>query len=413
MARIIDAEGINTMLPERKEGNSRINFFTLIYLLLIDFYLILLQVKVSGFENDVYNIRLNLLYAIVSLSVVFICIRLFRFRQDKVFLFVLSFAAYLLFSVFYLSNHPYKLEDVFNVFFGLVVFLASICALRNINQKTFNIIILQKTAFFLASISVLLMGYFYLTSTSGMFKNTIYYSVSLVPFLLMYKNVNFIIVLVIIVALLALLVGKRAALTICLIIFIFLAFQKGRGQGGLFRFSSGLKTLLSLLGLIIVSFAIWRFAEIFASSGLERMVSVFSDGGSGRIELLIFFLREVSLASLPNHLFGHGGTYHLQLIGALSVHNDFLEIYFRLGLVGLFIYLLCGYQLVRSSVKIKKKFRKEGSAFLLVVCLFTFFSMISMLIFVPGYVVQFFVFFALVRGRYSQKPFGQNNKATI
>ena len=401
------------MLPERKEGNSTVNFFTLLYFLLIDFYLILLQVRASGFENDVYNIRLNLLYAIVILSGVFVCIRLFRFRQDKVFLFVLSFAAYLFFSIFYLSHHPYKLVDIFNVFFGPMVFLASICALRNINGKTFNIIILQKTAFFLASISVLLIGYFYLTSSSGTFKNTIYYSVSLVPFLLMYKNVNFTIVLVIIVALLALLVGKRAALAICLIISIFLAFQIGAGRKGLLRFSSGLKTLLSLFGLITIILAVWWFAEIFVSSGLERMVSVSSDGGSGRIELLKAFLHEVSFASLPNHLIGHGGIFHLQLIGSLSVHNDFLEIYFRLGLIGLVIYLLCGYQLVRSGLTIRKKFRKEGAAFLLVVCLFTLFSMISMLIFVPGYVVQFFVFFALVHGRYSQKPFGQNNRATI
>ena len=382
------------------DNKSENGLFALGYLFLVDIYMILLQAQITGIPGDFISARLNLLYVITGISVFYNFRNIFRLSPKKLFLSVQLFSAYILASAFFIAERAVDLRSLFDVIFGVMIFLTSLSLLNDLNAKTFRIIISYKLFYFVFTIVIFIWGYFVFETTQGAFINSIFYLVALAPFLLLLKNKKTSLILILLIALLALLVGKRTAFLLTLLI---IGFQVSLQVGGLSRISIGVRMLLMALVFMIICIAIWQWGSQYNLVGIDRLALLVSDGGSGRVELANLFLSQITSSSLWSYVFGHGSISVLILgFGNLSVHNDFLEVFYRLGAVGLFLFCVCGRRLIKEASRIKLISSQDGGALLMALILYVALSSVSMLIFVPSYVVQFYIFFALVCGRYSK-----------
>ena len=137
------------------------------------------------------------------------------------------------------------------------------------------------------------------------------------------------------------------------------------------------------------------FTSDFVS--IDRILALLEDGGSGRVTLTLRFFEELNSITPLGLLIGHG--VHLSsstLLGDHSVHNDILEVFYRIGAIGLFLYILMLVLVFRLGCKVSRVQKVHGSVLKASVFIFLIISLASMLIFIPSYVLQFFIFWTLL-----------------
>ena len=113
--------------------------------------------------------------------------------------------------------------------------------------------------------------------------------------------------------------------------------------------------------------------------------------GQGNVNPPLF--EELNSITPLGLLIGHG--VHLSsstLLGDHSVHNDILEVFYRIGAIGLFLYILMLVLVFRLGCKVSRVQKVHGSVLKASVFIFLIISLASMLIFIPSYVLSFFLF---------------------
>ena len=370
---------------------DKVHFYPALYIFLIDLYLILLAAKLSGIHWDFTLPRIILLSLCGCLTALYIIRGLLRFKWKLLFFALLIYINYLLVS----NRTGEQIEVLFQFMYSPLIFLAAIVVFRNLNKRTYDWICNMKFGFLLAYFSIFLYMFLTLDYLNGVFKNTTYFQLALIPFILSSPSKFRIVFGLILVAVSGMLIGKITVLLLAITSILFFIIANMTNE----RRNSDLKSFRNLMVFFIFGFVLLYISFLFEFKGVSRLATIFSDGGSGRIQLTTIFLESIDNLSLSEYFIGHGvGSASSQVIGGHSAHNDFLELFFRLGSIGLLIYLACGYLIVRAGKEIKKNDYYAGSVFLYIIIVFILFSSVSMLIFIPSYVVQFFLFWTMSIG---------------
>lgn len=156
-----------------------------------------------------------------------------------------------------------------------------------------------------------------------------------------------------------------------------------------------------LVPCIIIFFSITGFFiidNILDGAFSNRLVLMESDEGSGRTgiyEDVINVLKDEPIEAL---VIGNGH-YSAEKIIGITAHNDFLEVLFDYGIIGILLYLALHISLVMRVYSLIAKKSLYASAFSASYVLFFIMSMISHLIIYPSYFVFLAAFWGAVEGK--------------
>lgn len=227
--------------------------------------------------------------------------------------------------------------------------------------------------------------------------NSIYYLLFLLPFLFRNKTYALASTIIFIVALL---ISDKQGALIGLFLGI-LAYLYSNQK--LSEKTSSLKIPF----LICIAFAIFYIIYSYVVETLNyNIFSQFSNEevGSGRTDIYISLLTKLwDESSVLKILFGHGGLNSVSRVLSISAHNDFLEVLFDFGLIGLILYirmLWYIYRLYRYSVLIKYEY---APAFAFSIASFIFISCVSHLIFIEKYCMLIMLFWGLCVSEISKR----------
>lgn len=215
--------------------------------------------------------------------------------------------------------------------------------------------------------------------------------------------------------LLVLFVDKKIIKFFIFIITLVLLLQSGKRAGLLALFSPLIfylcyhktvskKRILITLFVVVICLMIF-FQDYFSQILVEnRTLARFTDNGesdisSGRIEIYIRTIQMFLNSSPFKMLIGHGfGAVEIYSPLKMSAHNDFLEVLYDYGFIGLLIYVAVHYNLIRLLLNSYKR-DCEGSIILSFIyfCLLTL-SLISQLFNYP-----YFYLITLAIGYYEGK----------
>ncbi len=193
--------------------------------------------------------------------------------------------------------------------------------------------------------------------------------------------------------------GKKTR--VVFIILTMLVLTVSMKRGGLVAFACGLVAygvvyILSSkkirAGMIIAGIVFFAlFAGLFIALGtseesnvIERFEGMENDEGSGRISVWKTTIRMIVSSDPATFVIGHGydKVYEDSPL-SLSAHNDFLEVTYDYGLVGLVLYLCAGLLLFRMVALLVKRKSGDAPAAAMFFTVYFILSMISHIIIYP------------------------------
>jgi O-antigen ligase len=132
---------------------------------------------------------------------------------------------------------------------------------------------------------------------------------------------------------------------------------------------------------------------------LERLESMAEDQGSGRLDIYSETIKYIANSTPWQTLMGHGYVSTRDILASgKSAHNDWLEVQFDFGAVGLLLYALLHACLIRKSHSLIRGRSPLAAAFAASYALFFFMSMTSHLIIYPTYYLFLVAFWGMIEG---------------
>lgn len=233
-------------------------------------------------------------------------------------------------------------------------------------------------------------------------RNSVYYCLLLLPILFIQRNKAVIVSSVVVSFVAIILSGKRAAfiaLVLALLIPVFFFTDKKK---------RGIKQILALILLIVVLIAAYYYVtSVYEITLFERLGMLTEDGGSGRLEIYKSVLEGFGESSFFQKLFGHGyngvasDAVIVKVNGwdtsltATSAHNDFLEVLYDYGILGLILYIAMIIRMFRFAIRLKKIDFHYFRMYLSAMIIFLTMSMVSHLIIYPTYIAFLLMFFSI------------------
>jgi hypothetical protein len=375
------------------------NKYLLLLILLVSLYNIFYVSTVYEFPYVFFNFRIFIvvLLIIISLFQVFNSIIIKKSILAINFL-ILLYALYTISWV--LLNDGFDISRLLSSIYFPVIFLSSY-SIFSFNKISVNFKI-ENYFSFLLIVFVFLFFYKILIQFQfqGMIINSIYYQVFLLPFVLMLKN-------------------RKLKLSLMLLILICIFFTLKRTPFIAFIFSIllyykisnniNLKNIKNIFKfswmLILISSFLFFLNNIFNNSSLnknliQRLFELSNDGGSGRVEILKALIVKFGDINLDQFIFGHGIFTVNDAIGIGGAHNDFFDMFWSYGIIGLIFYLLFYIYLFKYCKLFKKRNYKYYPVFVSSVLLFLIVSLFSQLIFIPSYFAFLLVFWAYIISNY-------------
>ena len=371
----------------------------ILLILLISIYTISYLGTVYNFKYDFDNIRIIIVSILLFISLKgFISLTLLK--NKKIGNIYYAFFFYAIYVFFWLiTKQNIDVNALLRSLFFPIIFTASYYVFSN------NLINNFRIEYYFSFLTIIFLLLFYNQTivqmdSSGMTRNSIYYQVLLVPFILMLKNEKIKKILLILILIGVFITLKRTPLITMLISIVF--FYKNKLQIKKWKKAKNIK----VLGIITFSvFLIVWINNIFKSSSLKndlifRLSQSLDDGGSGRIDILKAMFQKIQYIDLSELIFGHG-TF---TVGALTnlggAHNDFLDMFWSYGAIGLIFYLYIYKSLIKYCRIFKKIKYDLYPAFLSSVIIFFITSLFSQLVFIPSYIAFLAVFWAYVISKY-------------
>ena len=138
---------------------------------------------------------------------------------------------------------------------------------------------------------------------------------------------------------------------------------------------------------------------------LERLGNIQDDGGSGRDFVWAHTWRMITEESnVLSLLFGHGfNAVYSDSMLELSAHNDFLEIIYDYGFIGLLLYFALYVQLFSYYKRIKKHLPNVAGAFAASIAMALCISMVAHLVINPILFMFLCLFWGLYIGECDKK----------
>lgn len=162
-----------------------------------------------------------------------------------------------------------------------------------------------------------------------------------------------------------------------------------------------LSLLFGLIGLGILAYGINHMVVFFESDIFERFMSLQDDQGSGRLEVWQTVIDNLRQSDTASFLLGHGYRSVEVPIGndLVPAHNDFLEVFYDFGLIGLVLYLIAWYHLIADTIRMIRRKSPYAPTFSMMVVIVFIFSMLSIVIYY-FWVTYFFIMIGLTLGQH-------------
>ncbi len=365
--------------------------------MIISLYLILIVGKINKLFIQSDNLRIIILIILVLYTFFGIWRQILKPGIARKFLSALLIYVLLLFIHIIIDN-SYSAQEMLNYLFMPLTFIASLCVYNRVNDKNkLNAVTRIQYLSLITFFIIYVYGRIVCGISSGTIINTAYYQVTLLPFILyirkpVFKNIG--ILLILFTTLFSM---KRAALLAIIAAIAVVLYIESDNYG---KRKNSIKIIGKIVVVIVIFFVLNGLIQHnYGFSMVNKIIDLTNDGGSGRINLLSAYINNISNNSFLEHLLGNGLENSSEIIGEHSIHNDFLEVYYRLGLIGLLIYLNIYRLLLKCAQKIKNTILELYPTFLASIIMFTIISSSSMLIFVPSYIVSFCVFWSFCIAR--------------
>lgn len=366
-----------------------------IVILLIYLYIKMLSSLNINLISPIYQ---ELYLYIMTIVEVFMIFKFSDGKVDRVILYSLLFCLFGGMSTFFNGNSRDILHDMIYINFWFVTFFnLKIC---NINKFFLKKMIKYLTVSNFLMIVSFLFSYIYHLDTKDFssLSNSIYFILCLFP-LIFFENNKFTRVFLFLGTIMCVLLsGKRTAVLGIIMMFLIpfvLKIIKDKDRHLLQNI------LLFSMTIILVIYIYNYLIKYFDIAVLDRFKNMFSDGGSGRIDIYTNVLNSFSNSNLINKLMGNGynSVYNLG-ISFTSAHNDFIEVLFDFGLFGLLFYLLFLYEIIRYAIKLYKFNCKSYMVYISTIVLFLIMSTTSHLIIYPTYIIYLLIFLILSKAYY-------------
>lgn len=260
-------------------------------------------------------------------------------------------------------------------------------------KNLFKVMVIPITILMLAS-NVLRGGMSYeLTKAAN---NMVFYLLTLSPWLLLSKEQFFRLGSILFVMAMTVISLKRSAMTIAVIsvgIVIYLEYVKGKGNA--FR--------SFIVGMVAVLFAVCLvyFANNLSGGvAKERMDNIEEDGGSGRLnryeDVIRLLMDEDETGKL---VFGHGyRTIENSLGEHKSAHNDFLEVVYDYGFIGLVFLVMIHIALIKRVFYLRRTESRYYEGYLISYVIFFVMCLVSHLVIYPTYFIFLTSYWGAIEG---------------
>lgn len=214
-----------------------------------------------------------------------------------------------------------------------------------------------------------------------------YFCLMMMPFIFLLKGKRRTILFFVVIV--AILLSAKRTGSIALII-SFMLYILSRAKG----FDKKIGAIF-LIGFLTI--AIWVLFSLFFSEYFELLIgrfeSISEDKGSGRGDLFLMVWELILKSDTLELIFGHGYNSVVEVL-EYSAHNDFLEVMYDQGIIGLGLYVYIYISLIRTIKKIKEKTLRDS--FRMSIFLFFIVSLTSHLILFTSSIICLSTFWGMV-----------------
>ena len=251
---------------------------------------------------------------------------------------------------------------------------------------------------FIAIFFITVLGFLFSIRTSANYdteeligENSVFYPLLCLPWIVMANKRRLRMIMVGLIVICAILSLKRSAVLIvalALIVFFYREFLWNR-KGKFFK-------LIAIILFIGGAYYLFVRSSDSFNNVVSRFENISEDRGSGREFIYQNVFRMIEESTLSEYCWGHGFNMTVICNNGSSAHNDFLEVFFDYGIVGLVIYLWLHIGLIGRMIGLHKIRSTLFTPYLISYLMFFVISMVSHLIIYPTYFVILAAFWAYV-----------------
>lgn len=307
---------------------------------------------------------------------------------------VVLWAIIAFFNVLFFSTN--KAVDVIRVSIWTTSFFSAF-VLAKTNSRTFDDLVKFFFILYIFSLFFFWQGKLLQANFAGGMEtssNSIYCLISIVPFLMFIKKKWLRLIVLLTVFISTIFSSKRGATIIMLVAIIPTMNSVFSGM----RNKVLKRTIIIALGALLIV-VLYGVANTYVSGRLfDRFNSIEDTGGSGRTLIWENTMDNYRLSPFSEQLFGHGPRGVSQLGMATAAHNDFIEVLYDYGILGLIVYLSIHVHLIRKTIRLKKDNNPLFWSFFTMYIIFFVMSMVSILIPQQRYLIYMAVYWGCLEG---------------
>lgn len=381
--------------------------FTLgtIFLFIGIFYKFLSSVA-TYISGSIFNTQYDLLSFLMPLVVAIAAVGLLLQRRIQNLTVIAGFVLMFYGILITVVNQRYGLTQLPFLFINMTYWLASLYLVYNFRRDRdkviwpvnlmFILVVICFVAYILTIQTAKSMAYY---QTRDVLLNSIYYILFAFPFTLLSRKKYIQNIAWVIVFVATILSSKRGALIILFcawLVWMFLQLGDRKKRVG--------RILLYAILCVAVYFAFIEITRIFEINILERLQNIQNDGGSGRFEIWEDTLKIIAGEDFLISLMGRG--YRAASIGGYTIsesHNDFLQILFDYGYIGLVLFLIFCFTLIRQFILMTKNKYDNTVPYAVSLVIFFGCAMISQTILYPYWFIGISSFWGFVLGDFDNQ----------
>lgn len=353
----------------------------LVLFFIIDVYLLLYMGQTLELPIQNLNVRMQIMLALTLITIIYGVNEMFR-KTSLVNL--RAFVIYLILVLFEILIHGTNTAShlLYELYFP-IMFFSSFLVLNKANSKISAQIVSLQNIFCIVFFLVFIYGVFFMFRVEGIYKSTCFYLCCFLPFILASSKSWMRILGIFLCILPSIIVSKRTpffgVIAAC-IVYFFISIKQDKHKWRII-FSA-----LSAIG-VVYFFSLNLQTDIF-----DRIRVMNEDGGSGRLDIFSTVWQGISDSSWEQWFWGHGVYQEYATDNRLAAHNDFLEIFWDYGFIGLFVYTFMLFSLFKNRFFIKRYKPKLYGVYLASIVQFFVCSLSTNLLFNPSYIALFAIF---------------------
>lgn len=285
---------------------------------------------------------------------------------------------YFYFGVMYLVNsNEIRITDISNIYMPLIVGMLGYMGQWHLKERAFEALMI----IYLFSLSFIYLAKVrygaYRYSTVGL--NSIYYIVLIFPMIFIIKNEKIRCIALALVILLAIISLKATVIVMIAFSLIVGYVVKNRSKLWKMVFVAPVVAFIIVIGLSMLA------ASILDINLFEEYVFE-NPGGIERLKMWKSIFNGYLKGNLLEKLFGFGYDSVMKLVER-SAHNDYIEILYDFGIVGLVLLVVCTMVLIRIGIKMIKYNYKYSVIYIMLLANVFILFILSNSIFVASYLL--------------------------